>query len=599
MVVMPTPPDIPGLSDLEVIGRGGNGVVYRAVQDQLGRVVAVKLLGTRLDPNAAERFAREGRALGMVSGHPNIVPVYSADTTSSGEPYLVMLLCENGSLSDRIQRDGPQPWPVVLDLGIRMCGALQTAHDAGILHRDLKPGNILFDSYDVPRLADFGQARHADHSLTRTGDVVATPGFAAPEVLTGSPATPRSDVYSLGVTLLTALLGYAPFSRDTDEGVAPTLLRVLQEPPPDARQVGVPPQLATVLERAMEKEAGRRPMAAAELGRLLMGVQRELNQPQTPMIVAGQPASRVDLPTVSAGSDDRTTAIHGSPATGATAVAPTAPLPPQSSGKPSGGMRKWLPAIAAVLVAALAVTLAFVLINGRDPKDISSADQLILGGSDLGPGTWSAGTINADVVYSVLGSIEDGENPGDLTYGGSLTDCLGLDYAASIKEAKKSAVYTETDSTVIDDDKVGPYTVAQSQGIVADSAADAEQMVTAFSSPGFDTCLDEMGGLGDAIGNESRDYQATARIGEPDFDPDDDGVAYQARTIAVPLSALGDDSSVAGGISNGPAGYRYLTVMAMAAGTSVLYVITQSSSEVVPVERLEAVYDAFLDLATE
>lgn len=94
-------PSLPGLSDLAVVGRGGNGVVYSARQVSLGRIVAVKLIGTHLDDRAAARFAREGQTLGRLSGHPNIVPVYAVDTTQSGEPYLVMQLCEGGSLADR------------------------------------------------------------------------------------------------------------------------------------------------------------------------------------------------------------------------------------------------------------------------------------------------------------------------------------------------------------------------------------------------------------------------------------------------------------------------------------------------------------------
>lgn len=592
---MPRLPDIPGLTDFVQIGEGGNGVVYRAMQAGLRRVVAVKLLSARLDSTAAERFAREGQALGLVSGHPNIVPVYSADTTDDGEPYLVMQLCEGGSLADRVESRGPMPWQQVLDLGVRICGALQTAHDAGLLHRDIKPGNILFDGYGVPLLADFGQAQHADAHLTKTGDVVATPGFAAPEVLTGSKATVRSDVYSLAATMLAAILGYAPFSRDTDENVAATLLRVLQDAPPDVRSLGVPEPLAQVLERAMSKQPGMRPMSAAEFGRELQRVQGELGLPVTQMTVPPKPDSTSPVTPMSAPTVDEWDRAR----------TPTAPLgpggPPGATPAARGaehgrgrGKGRWIAiAVVVALLIAGGVWAAVAMLGSRDPKKVASASDLLIGGESYGKGSWES-TEDISLLTNTLGTVGDEDSEPDPS---PLSECLGLDFASAIDDAKASAQYVDTSLSSPDEEEPAGYRYGRTMSIVANSQADAEQFVTAFSSPTFDTCLDAAQGIGTGIGAESGDYSAPAKISVPEYDPSPpDSVHYQLRQVAVPLSALSDGTESSG---DEPAGYRYVTFVAMSAGTSVDIVVFQSSEANLPQSTYEQTYDAFLDVATQ
>ena len=599
-------PDIPGLTDLVRIGQGGNGVVYRATQSQLRRVVAVKLLGVQLDDESAARFAREGHALGIVSGHPNIVPVYTADTTADGTPYLVMLLCENGSLSDRVEQHGPMSVPAVLDLGIRMCGALQTAHDAGLLHRDIKPGNILFDSYDVPRLADFGQAQIADANLTKTGDVVATPGYAAPEVLTGERATVRSDVYSLATTLMAALLGHGPFSRETDENIAATLLRVLQEPPPDLRAVGVPPQLAAVLERAMDKTAGLRPMSAAELGRRLQEVQAELGLPHTPMIIAGAAAGSPLPPVAGAGGYDERTRLVDEPARSAGPGA-TAHLgaPTQKSPRTSGPRsRKWIAIAAAVLLlAGLGTWGALALAGSRTPTNPKDPSDLLIGASDYGPGDWQA-TEDMQLLSDVVGTFPVSAGSDSSVSPSSLTTCLDLDPETEVTASKASAQYVDGSGTSSKDDGklVSKYRYARSLAFVTKSAADAQRYVTAYASPHFDTCLDELASLGVDVGKEQTLWNKPAKISVPAYQPSmPDGTYFQARQIEVPLEKRGQDENSQED-SNGTTkqlGSRYVTVLAMSAGTSAEYVIMQSSSPELSEDMLDAVAEAFVAVATE
>lgn len=608
-------PDIPGLSDLVQIGQGGNGVVYRANQHQLRRVVAVKLLAARLDDASAYRFALEGQALGSVSDHPNIVPVYNADTTADGTPYLIMLLCENGSLDDRLRDGGLLPVPMALDLGIRMCGALQTAHDAGLLHRDIKPGNILFDSYGVPRLADFGQARMVDMNLTRTGDVVATPGYAAPEVLIGERATVRSDVYSLAATVAAALLGHGPFHRDADESVAAVLLRVIQEPPPNLRLHGVPDVLAGELEKALDKTAGLRQMSAGELGRRLQDVQRTLNLPQTPMIVAGEAAAHSPLarggltlegPTRQL--QERARGMRGVPA-GAGATPVLGGLPQQSvhNTSPAGpaarrSTGRWiaLAAVIAVLLGlggwALTTTLASV-----DPTNPDDASELLIGSSAYGPGNWQA-TSDMSLLAEVVGDVPESRADADSVYASSLMQCLGLDPANDIVSSKASAQYVDTDATTyVDDDFGDTYRIARSLAMVASSTDAAEDWVKAWRGPQFDTCLNEVSDLGTDLGNESTMNGTSARISVPEYEADvPDGVLFQARQVAVPLSQTAGEEKPAEDSSGDPirSGWRYVTVLAMSSGTSLEYVVMQSSAEGVSAETIDAVAEAFTDLAT-
>ncbi len=147
-----------GFSDPLLIGRGGFGAVYRAEQPNLERTVAIKILTDHLDEASLERFLREQRAMGRLSGHPHIVNILEVGSTPGGMPYIVMPYHPHDSLDARIRKHGPLDWPDVLRLGIKMAGALETAHRTGTLHRDIKPGNILLTEYGEPQLTDFGIA---------------------------------------------------------------------------------------------------------------------------------------------------------------------------------------------------------------------------------------------------------------------------------------------------------------------------------------------------------------------------------------------------------------------------------------------------------
>ena len=273
----PGAPHIPGYRDLVPIGRGGFSEVFRAWQESFDRWVALKVLTFAvLDDRARERFRRECRTTGRFSGHPNVVVVHDADVTPDGRPYLAMQLYEGGSTLDRLREDPPLAVDDVLTWTIQVAGALETAHRAGILHRDVKPGNILLTSYGLPVLTDFGLSIVSEQQEISFGMDALTPNHAAPEVLERGESSPSTDLYSLGSTAYTLLVGHAPHQSRAGEGVAARLLRVLQEPVPAIERPDVPASLRTIIDRALAREPGDRPRRAAELADGLVQVRREL-----------------------------------------------------------------------------------------------------------------------------------------------------------------------------------------------------------------------------------------------------------------------------------------------------------------------------------
>lgn len=252
--------------------------------------------------------------MGRLSNHPNIVSVYAGGLTDGGLPYLVMPYVPGGSLHERLRREGRLPAAEVIELGSKLAGALAAAHAVGVLHRDVKPDNVLLSPYGEPQLTDFGIARLLDTTTTATGTVHATIRYAAPEVLSGQPATEASDVYGLGATLYACLAGAAPFA-DTDEGSIVALVgRIASESPADLREHNVPDALASVIERALAKRSTERIGTADELRRLL---EAAADAPTADSPAAGDAtAAVVAAPTVAtpavtrpAGDHERTAAV--------------------------------------------------------------------------------------------------------------------------------------------------------------------------------------------------------------------------------------------------------------------------------------------------
>jgi len=215
----------------EVIASGGMGTVYRSFDITLERQVAVKLLKREMaeDAQVLESFYREARA-GAALNHTNIIHIYTFDEYE-GLPYLVMELADNGSLDSRIEKDGVVPELIVLDVGVAVASALDTALKHNLLHRDIKPGNILFNAEGEPKLVDFGLARGTEDQEESDTAVWGTPYYVAPEKIKREAETFHSDMYSLGGTLYHALTGHVPFEAETIEDVVAGHVHTTLTPP--------------------------------------------------------------------------------------------------------------------------------------------------------------------------------------------------------------------------------------------------------------------------------------------------------------------------------------------------------------------------------
>ncbi|MEM8923402.1 MAG: serine/threonine-protein kinase [Actinomycetota bacterium] len=267
-VVYPATRDIAGYTAATLIGHGGFGAVYRAVDHDHGRDVAIKVLPGLSDEQRRRRFDRERRAMGMLAGHSNVMPVHDSGYTANDEGYIVMDFAPGGSLTDRVRGDGPLRWPEAVEVMAAVADATDAAHRHGVLHRDIKPDNILIDRFGVPRLTDFGIAAVAGNA-TATTSTTATLAHAAPEVLDGRPSSAASDVYSLASTFYNLVLGHPPFVRQGDDGLAPLMARIITEPPPALGGHGVPMAVEEVVARAMAKDPADRPSSANELAHRL------------------------------------------------------------------------------------------------------------------------------------------------------------------------------------------------------------------------------------------------------------------------------------------------------------------------------------------
>ncbi|HEX7354799.1 MAG TPA: protein kinase [Mycobacteriales bacterium] len=276
-----------------VLATGGMGQVWLGRDEVAEQPVAVKVLRTEYatDPAFVERFRAEARTAGLID-HPNVAAVidYGEQTGPHGEPtgaYLVMELVDGEPLSAILRREGPLDQRRVLDLVAQTGAGLQAAHDAGIVHRDVKPANILVTRDGQVKITDFGIARAAGAlSLTRTGTVLGTAHYLSPEQVQGRSASPSSDLYALGVVAYECLAGRRPFVADSPLEVA---LAHQRDPVPSLPD-HVHPAVARLVHRALAKNPAGRHRSAGTFGRTAAGIARTLFAPETP---SQQPVSPV------------------------------------------------------------------------------------------------------------------------------------------------------------------------------------------------------------------------------------------------------------------------------------------------------------------
>jgi Protein kinase domain len=322
------------------LGAGGMAEVFAGYDRSLDRPVAIKLLKTDLpDPRARERFEHEARtAAGFV--HPNAVTVY--DVGDDGQrPYLVMELVEGRDLAELLAVRGALTPGQATRIADQMLAALGAAHQRGLVHRDVKPGNVLVTRDGTAKLADFGIAKAAADAtagLTLTGQVMGTPRYLAPEQAAGEGATPRSDLYSAGVVLYEMLAGEPPFTGETPVAIA-LAHQQAPVPPLTGRRPDLPPALVATVERALEKDPARRFPDAAAMQAALRG---------------GDATADATVP--------------------APAPTPTAVMVPDGGAAPPRRRSRWWLAAAVPVLFAVGVGLGLALVDRGDDDDPAARD---------------------------------------------------------------------------------------------------------------------------------------------------------------------------------------------------------------------------------
>ena len=360
-----------GYRMLGELASGASGTVYRALQEDLGRVVAVKVLAAGLfgEAETLARFVREAKLQARLS-HPSLLGLFDAGV-EAGHPYLVVEYVEGGSLRDRLARSPRLPPSEAVRIGESIARGLAHAHAAGIAHRDLKPENVLLTADGQVKVADFGLAKVVTGSQTfqsASGLVLGTPGYLAPEVMDGRPATAAADLYALGVILFEMLAGRGPFEAEDLAG-----LLVAQSRGTVARLESlvpsVLPSLATLVHCCLEPEPGNRPASASEVAETAGAILRWLDETapsggarpletqsptsgkETAAVRTREEPARAHLPRAFESRDRATLQVSpGRP-----------PVNGQLTSNPVAATRSFLSPIAVALLLVLAVTLTALL----------------------------------------------------------------------------------------------------------------------------------------------------------------------------------------------------------------------------------------------
>lgn len=373
---------------LEIIGAGGMGIVLKAWDPSLRRIVAIKVLATHLATSASarKRFVREAQAAAAVS-HDHVVPIHAVESESE-PPFLVMHYVEGRTLQARIDEDGPLELREVLRIGEQTARGLAAAHEQGIIHRDIKPSNILLENgVERVRITDFGLARAIDDaSMTQSGVLAGTPLFMAPEQAQGEALDHRTDLFSLGSLLYAMCTGRSPFRASTIMGV---IRRVCEDEPRLIREVNpdVPEWLCRIVDRLLSKKPADRIQSAEEVASLLAGCLAHVHRPTTVPLPdrISEPGEFDTVPEVMGKDVRRRDADDTGGLASADEASFVTPAPEPLTREDEAAVREKLrlaaPKLKHAAILNVALILAFlVFVSSRTPGEIDDVSGIVVAG---------------------------------------------------------------------------------------------------------------------------------------------------------------------------------------------------------------------------
>jgi serine/threonine-protein kinase len=375
---------------LEVLGRGGQSIAYKARDPKINRMVALKqILSNKGQPEKERadfltRFLREAQSAGRLS-HPNIATIYDFGGDEEGEPYIAMEYVDGCDLHVLIETEHPLRQARILRIFVQLCSALEYAHNAGIVHRDIKPGNIMLTREDRVKIVDFGIAKMDSASLTQAGTVMGTPHYMSPEQIMGKPVDRRSDIFSLGVVLYESLTGEKPFAGEHWTTVG---FKIVNERQSSVltREPSLLPDFDRIVEKVMAKDPAERFQSCAELGRVLEDLLRDhrlVSAPETSSPARPPPPVATEDVT----GDSRSTPKPDPKEQTAVTAKPPAPQEVMSSVPSSGGSTSSEESLRAMLPA-----LGTYGANLPVARDAEPPDEYSLTISKVGPSNMAEAT---------------------------------------------------------------------------------------------------------------------------------------------------------------------------------------------------------------
>ncbi len=396
------------------LGSGGMAVVYLAEDQELGRRVALKLLDERhaSDEQFVERFRREAQSAAGLN-HPNIVSIFDRGH-AAGTYYIAMEYLDGRTLKELLVRNGPTPIPIAIDYARQILGALAFAHRNGIIHRDIKPHNIVVGSDGRLKVTDFGIARSGASQMTEAGSIVGTAQYLSPEQARGAPVDPRSDLYSLGIVLYEMLTGQVPFTGDTPVEIAMKHLSQVPEPPSTLRPE-VPHDLDAVVMRALAKDPNQRYDSAEEMDADLARVARGVAVSRETEDAMTQVLSGAGISTAATMVQRPRSGVAPPPAP--PAYRPPSPYYDYDEPPPGRSIWPWLLALALIIAGAIGGWFLYTKIQDQlnSNKPVAVPDVMLMARPLAVLKIKQAG-LNARVIKTTSDTVHRGqvsdENPG-------------------------------------------------------------------------------------------------------------------------------------------------------------------------------------------